>query len=267
MIRIFLLFIILSLLSCSSSDEESDDMINCRLDEILPGAMFYEYSNINNDVILFSDPGQIRIKLFYSDNGVLDSIKGGLIDFGGFTFNDNVTYKFSYINNEILVEHLAGTSTTSTYKIEEGKIISRIYNPNYNQFTVPREFHYVYEDNVVNEFLDGILFRTYHLTNNNLTKVDEFIYNLESPPELIRKKEITFSDFDNSPNLLKGQFHIDGAFYKAFSENNYTSIGARYYDFNGQNFVLNPNYIFDGNFSLSYNENGISTLFIQDCDF
>ena len=62
--------------------------------------------------------------MFYSDNGVLDSIKGGLIDFGGFTFNDNVTYKFSYINNEILVEHLAGTSTTSTYKIEEGKIIS-----------------------------------------------------------------------------------------------------------------------------------------------
>lgn len=264
----YLLAFIISIfiISCSEKDLEIDDVTNCRLDEILPGAMFYEYSNINNSIV-FSNSGQVRIKLFYSDNGILDSIKGGPINLGGYTFNSNVTYRFSYVSDEILVEHTAEYSSTSSYKISNDKLISRIYNPNYNQFVVPREFHYIYEDNLIYEFLNGILFRTYHLTNNNLTKVDEFHYTLESPPELFRKREITFSGFDNKPNLLKGKFYIDGAFYKAFSDNNYTSISARYYDYNGQDFTLDPSYTFDGSFTLNYNMDGISTLFIQDCDF
>lgn len=43
------------------------------------------------------------------------------------------------------------------------------------------------------------------------------------------KKEIIFQDFDNKPNPLKGLYYLTGAFYRAFSANNYSACTINQY--------------------------------------
>ena len=47
--------------------------------------------------------------------------------------------------------------------------------------------------------------------------------------QLIGKREIHFEDYDTNPNPLEGKFYIIGAFYRAFSKNNFTKYTIKYY--------------------------------------
>lgn len=81
---------------------------------------------------------------------------------------------------------------------------------------------YSYVDNlIVERNSDNGIVRQFHFENGNLISVTKE-YG-DTTDLSYYKKEINFQDFDTNPNPLKGQYHLTGAFYRAFSTNNYSS--------------------------------------------
>lgn len=84
------------------------------------------------------------------------------------------------------------------------------------------DLNYTYSDNMVFEIgNNGLTRRKFYFENNNLVKVD---YEMtDQLGAVFWKKEILFQEFDNMPNPFKNMFFVKGAFFRAFSENNYKS--------------------------------------------
>ena len=61
---------------------------------------------------------------------------------------------------------------------------------------------------------------------------------------LVYKKEILFTEYDDRPNPLKNKFYILGAFYRAFSKNNYVKVSINEYDWIDGVFVKNQIFSF-----------------------
>jgi hypothetical protein len=57
------------------------------------------------------------------------------------------------------------------------------------------------------------------MEDNNLVKVVK--ENIDLQGKLFRIEEMLFQEYDTNPNPFKNKYHISGAFYRAFSENNY----------------------------------------------
>ena len=86
---------------------------------------------------------------------------------------------------------------------------------------------YSYTDTVITESAHGSASRNFYMENKNLVKVLLWRY---SPPGVISwKKEILFQDYDNKPNPFKNKYYVAGAFFRSFSENNYTTLMVNEY--------------------------------------
>ncbi|MDD4972311.1 MAG: hypothetical protein PHT07_23020, partial [Paludibacter sp.] len=88
--------------------------------------------------------------------------------------------------------------------------------------------YYKYSKNLINETDSaGNVLRKFYFERNNLIKVVTERYDSEG---LIHyKKEILFQEFDNRLNPFKNMYYVKGAFFRAFSDNNYKSVTINKY--------------------------------------
>jgi len=96
---------------------------------------------------------------------------------------------------------------------------------NLTSITLRNGVQLVYEktDNLIVESIEpGEVRRKFHMENNNLARVESENINLSG--ELVGRKEIVFSNYDSNPNPFKGMYYITGAFYRSFSNNNYSKM-------------------------------------------
>jgi hypothetical protein len=83
-------------------------------------------------------------------------------------------------------------------------------------------FTYKYSEGQISEWTyDSIPYRTFYFENQNLVRVVSERHDTEG--KLASRREILFTDYDDSPNPFKGLYYVRGAFFRAFSENNYWS--------------------------------------------
>ena len=87
---------------------------------------------------------------------------------------------------------------------------------------------YEYDGDIILEMAAGQIRRKFYMSAGNLVKVELFIRNGTTN---LKKIEYVFSQYDNTINLLKGKFYINGKFFNAFSENNYRRIDIKFYNF------------------------------------
>ena len=90
------------------------------------------------------------------------------------------------------------------------------------------KYTYTYLGNqVIEKNSAGKTLRNFYFENNNLVSVTSEYGDTSLP--FYSKKEILFQDFDTHPNPLKNMYHFSGAFYRAFSENNYSKYTVNIY--------------------------------------
>lgn len=272
-LKFFLVLLFFGHVACSSDDSEN---VKCSLEEVSSFAMYYEYYPFQ----IFSsilNPDFDKIRLYYDSSGKLEQVSGGPVPVSTgansieWTHSYDITYNFQYDGNTVYIDQSHASIddfSRSEYVIVDNKIISRIVEPvfDYTIPTGPREYHYVYNGDIVEEYHESFLWRAFHLENDNLVKIETFFYGIAEPHNLVGKNEIIFSEFDDTPNLLKNFYFMDGAFYKAFSKNNYFKIEHKSYTFNGDDFVLLNNHE-SFTFSVGYHDDGLSRLFVQNCEF
>lgn len=265
--------------SCSN-----DDLINeniCRLSSFQSVQLFYEYLEFDRfgAVNQFSQDFE-GISLVYDNQNRIVRVNGGplAIPFGmngrDWMMSNDIVYNISYMGNTVTTSSPVTSfygETTNEYIISDSKINSRsvilfealIYNLVH--------FTYQYDDDMVFEYKNNQLHRTFYFENNNLVKVEELVYynfgnSSDEPGLLFGKFEIIFSEFDDLPNPLEGKFFIDGAFFKAFSKNNYNKLERFQYVFNQetQSFEF-YNIINWRAFNFGIHTDGSSGLFQTDC--
>jgi hypothetical protein len=90
-------------------------------------------------------------------------------------------------------------------------------------------FHYQYSSSlIIVTNSDGDIIQRMHFDNDNLVLIEEEAFDHRTG-QLIGKKEKYFEDYDTNPNPLEGKFYIIGAFYRAFSKNNFTKYTIKSY--------------------------------------
>ena len=267
--RIFL-FGILTFLIVSCTNNNDETVLPKRVTSVKYIALIYDDITLSN----YYNPSSGKISFEYDNLNRINKVIGGLVlagsltNFYELTLGDEAQDNISYENNVIKVECSYNTDYrpyNKEFVVQNDKIISRSV-VNINPYSTPAiVFTYEYLNNTVIEKKDGNSFRTFTITNGNLTNVEQINYgyvkieNVWVGNQIIGKKEYVFSDYDNTENLLKGKFYINGAFFNAFSNNNYRKMVINYYAFVNNQYVLNDYSTLDFNFG--YDSNNISNLF------
>ena len=151
-----------------------------------------------------------------------------------FGFSNDVVENITYNGNTITVTTL--NLYTKEFVINNDKLVSQSTTySNWVQFLDFVDFSsglhlYEYNGNEVIEKKNGFTRRVFYLEGGNLIKVDWFILNYNTG-EIYKKYEYLFSEYDNTPNRLKGKFFINGNFFKAFSKNNYKKFEMKSYNY------------------------------------
>jgi hypothetical protein len=90
------------------------------------------------------------------------------------------------------------------------------------------DLNYTYSENQITEtFSDGRVRRKFYFEKNNLIKVVSEVLDFQGL--VFSKKEILFEEFDDKPNPFKNMYFVKGAFFRAFSDNNYKSFTIKEY--------------------------------------
>jgi len=91
-----------------------------------------------------------------------------------------------------------------------------------------QEFYYAWKENtIVERTRDEETIRTFYMAGGNLMRVETITTrNSEEPWQ---KEEMIFTGYDRAPNPLRNKYHILGAFYRAFSQNNYSKLTIHSY--------------------------------------
>ena len=234
-----LLIIFLSLYSCR---EESEP--NYRLKSFNADLLYFDETTNGFYYKAYTPEFSKKITLQYNQMNQLTQTSGGLatlpatLNARNAYLSDDVVDKIQYSNSCVATENEFPYKTyqdTNLYILNNGQLKKRIIikkNPDYIL-----DYTYTYEENKIVETLNGILQTcTIYLSNNNVTKIECFTYN--NSKEIIYKKEIIFSSYDQSKNLLKGLYYIHGAFYNAFSTNNYRKREIKTYTLSNNQYSL-----------------------------
>ncbi|MCB0399185.1 MAG: hypothetical protein KDD26_06075 [Winogradskyella sp.] len=281
----YLLIILLSafLFSCSASDDDNNSENNCNLISFEPAQLYYEFfprQDLGFRVNGFDENFE-GIQIEYAEDDRITRIIGGPtavpagVNLTDFIMTDLIQYEVNYSGNNIDITTIFDFDQTETitnyYTITNSRILERSVIRPRGIANERIDFTYEYIGNKVFEYENEELFRTFYFENNNLIKVEELIYfnpdNIfEDSDMLYGKYEIIFSEFDNLPNLLKGEFFIDGAFFKSFSDNNYHRVEDKYYLYNQQTeeFEWNNNTNWRS-YNFGVNDDDSSGLFTTDC--
>lgn len=264
----------MGLISCSSDSDEKED--NCLLKSIDVSILNRDFTVSKGNISVLPD-GSGKIFFTYNEQNKISKISGSIIDnsiLGGvfFVYADKdfkgkpFEATVSYIGNTIRVENTYYLlpngiyNATIEYYFNGNNLTGRkIDYKTYDNKDVVIEYTYQYlKDKIIERIKDKPDYiSTLYLQNGNLIKIETMTGN--SFQEVYQ-----FSDYDNSKNYLSGKYFIPGAFYNAFSKNNFQKIAYRSV-YNSQ-YTKDP-FIKDSDsfFKLDYDSNNIATVFQLDC--
>ena len=264
----FILLVSTVFIAGSCSDSNSVPVIepNCKLMSFAIHGTYYD--EIKNGYFAYNPSFTGRINLNY-ENEVLTLIKGGLMNLSlpgtlnvSFSQSDDVQDTVAYSGDVITVNsyHLY----TKDFVIVNGQLVSQ--NTTYNSYlpfqTIedysPGLHTYEYVGDTILEKVGTFTRRIFYIENGNLVKIDWFFKNSQNV--IYMKKEYLFSNYDTTPNLLKGKFYVNGSFFKAFSNNNYRKLEMNTYDAINGVYVLNQ-----GQYAYFAFGDLPSDMFVQDC--
>lgn len=263
MIKIIYVGIILVLISCSTDDSVET---NKKLFKILSAKTNTLIYDEINEPVLFNPNFLNKINFEYNTQNQIYSIIGGPVlilvgtNVDGYTFVNDVINEIRYSGDTIITENsINNINNPDIYKyvIKNDKLVFKQVIAN-SSFYYTFNYNYEYVDNRIIEYLNGKEKSIYFLTQNNLTKVEKFNYNLTGDV-IIGKQEMFFSNYDESINLLKNHFFINGAFYKSFSDNNYNSYEIKEYSFENNQYILINTAL--SSFNYTVDSNNIPNLF------
>lgn len=264
--KLFLIGIIVSFFgSCSTEDNQIQNSSSCKVTSIKLWTLFFDDFGFWDFVI----PPNVSGKLYfdYDLQGRIVKTRGGFIknipgqNVADFIFTEDAFDTITYQGNKVTVQYSANYPDARSKKqftfASNGNPIS--VNVKGNNFNVPFEidYTYVYSANQVEEKLNGNINRRFFLENDNLVKVEQFYYT--STNIVFRKEETFFSNYDDSANLLKGKFFINGNFCKAFSKNNYKKVSWQFWRlYEGEFISAGEGYVYP---EITYDSNGNADLF------
>ena len=257
-----------SLFSCKDSNDQPQT--HYKLKTIKSSLLYYEelesgsYFYVPYTNIVWDKDFNGTIALQYSEqNQVISTNYGANIysigtnqDYIAFSKSDidKIQFNGDVINTENCFPY-SSYSDTIKYIIKDGKLLGRKVLIGY--FNQELDYAYQYENNKIIETLNGLQTSVLYLTNSNITKIEKFQYN--NSKEIVSKTEFIYLDYDQSINLLKGHYYIHGAFYNAFSTNNYKKRFVNTYSYSNNQYTQ----ISASSRSINYNidSNNIPDLF------
>ncbi|RSK41659.1 hypothetical protein [Mangrovimonas spongiae] len=225
---------ILLLTSCSNDDEIENEYSNNLLDSDVQYLLFNDDIRFTDNNFTFS---QLDSIVFNYQNQNITKVIGGFEIYDPFS-----SYLNKRLTNDIYDSIIKLNDTYKVYTHPETapyyftdnpeNPVEYIISNNQIQKAIRRDglvLNYYYGDNLILEKNDeNLLLRKFYLENNNLIKVEKFKYDLNF--EINDKTEILFQEYDSSPNPFKGKHYLLGAFYRSFSENNYSNYVINAYD-------------------------------------
>lgn len=224
-----ILITFLYLFGCKKDDQSTPapKLQNCAI----------EYLNFSDDyrfagnTLTFppNDPLITMCSYEYQNDNII-KVTGGFLplpagsNFSNLLFSRDVFDSIVYNGNEISVFKKytnfpwANSENPSIYTLDsQNKIQKLTVN---NGFNTSFEVNYSYSINEITEKnKNGVILRKLYMEGNNLVKIVKESTDFQGI--LLRREEILFQEYDTNPNPLKNKYHISGAFYRAFSENNY----------------------------------------------
>jgi len=238
--HLLILFLFLNILGCEKSEIESHPkkLKNCDLGYLL---FSDNLRSINNSLIVYPPNSGSNIFSYLYQNNQIVRVNGGLIPIASgsnlskellsplafdsivYTGEDIYLHQKMDINGSIIEKDLSPGIFTLDSKKRLNKINRKdAFNMNgYDLF-------YAYADNqIVETDAVGRIRRKFYFENDNLTKVVSQFANIQGDVTL--SEEILFQDYDDKPNPFKNLYYVTGAFYRAFSKNNYTSYTINHF--------------------------------------
>lgn len=240
--RVAVLLLALSvILSCKNEEIPAiiPKLKNCRVeylffrDEIMMSS-FESYS------FPYNDSQKSECSYLYDDEKMVKLTGGFLRIPNGANFSAQVFSKDVYDS----IDRIGGAIYVNTKYMRNGVLIESSSNPIiFNMDSRGKlvkvtkkdqlsgngfDLNYTYSENQINEtYSDGRVRRKFYFEQNNLIKVVAEAYDLQGL--IFGKKEILFQDFDDKPNPFKNMYFVKGAFFRAFSVNNYKSYTTSEY--------------------------------------
>lgn len=262
-----LLFILLAIYGCKKEEISSitPKLKNCRV----------EYLFFPDDIMMSSDQSYsfppddsqtTKCSYLYGDDKMIKSTGGFLSVASGANFSTQIFSKDVYDSISSIGKTIyVYTKYKINGRVNEDKFNPIIFNLDSNEklikITKKDVFHsgefdlnYTYSENQINEiYSNGKVRRKFYFEKNNLVKVVSEVYDLQGL--IFRKKEILFQEFDDKPNPFKNKYFVKGAFFRAFSDNNYKSHTTNEYMRSSDGtLVLASNYWFS--MPILYNTDG-----------
>jgi hypothetical protein len=272
--KIAFVFLLSSLaISCSNDENSADPIIsgpqvNCQLTTINVSTLTIDDIKIEGYNSGFTG----KLHFDYDNQNRVIRIRGGLkatYTLGSlapkWAYYDDITDTITYTDNVISVRYSNNSQVRpfdKEFTIAEGKIQSRKVT-SYTGFSLtPVTYTYEYTDTGVVEKKDNVVYRTFTIDNGNLIKVERLSRHYFTG-EIVAKEELIFGDYDTSKNWLKGNFFINGAFFKAFSANNYRTFARNDYIVENGIYVLQSDY--SSWMAFGYDANNVAEIFSVDC--
>jgi hypothetical protein len=192
----------------------------------------------NNSSMVFSPNDVLKtiVSFKYKDNRVIQAT-GGFINapsgtnFSNLAFSTDVYDSIVYADNSIFVYTKPDViysffsdnpkNPTVYTKDAKGKLIKIVKRDG-------TEINYTYQDNqIVEKNSNGKTLRNFYFENNNLIRITSEFGDTSN--QYYSKKEFLFQEYDTKSNPLKDMYHLTGAFYRSFSENNYSKFTVNEY--------------------------------------
>lgn len=256
-------------ISCSSSDDEVENVQSCSITSVNTKTLYYE--QIIGSVS-YNPNFSGKIKFEYNLNGQIIKMIGGPVSQNtgigneNIFFTDDLVNEVSYQGNTITAQNKYGfgeVNNTISYTVDSGKLTNRkVANFLGSQLSV-QNYQYEYVSNQIIEKKEGALYRTFYFTGENLTKVEQILYANQTG-QISGKIDIILSNYDSNENLLQGKYFVNGAFFKAFSKNNFRKFEKTQYNYIDGQFVENGIYKFW--FDTFVDQNGLVDLFERTCN-
>ncbi|QSB25222.1 hypothetical protein [Flavobacterium sp. CLA17] len=266
--NIRLLIIALISVACSNDTENNNEKECCLVSAKITG-FYYDDITISNDASNSNFSGKINFE--YDIQNRINKVKGGLLhvpdgnNLNKWVLSNDVEDVVTYDNNTIKVDYSANSDARPYQKeftLNNGVLVSRKVTKIYPIPLDPIVYIYEYNGDEIREKIGGKVYRTFTLSAGNLVKIEQIKYDFLSN-EVTGKREYLFLNYDASENLLKGKFYINGAFFKAFSKNNYTQLKIREYSFKDNTYTLKDES--GTSFELTYDADNIASLFEREC--
>lgn len=232
-----LILLTILVFGCSKSDDKENEKLirlkNCYVDYLF----FDDDIRFAYGTPMFSTIGYNRnlLSLKYNENRACQ-ISGGY--WPPCSFNDHTypvynskvfdllttkeTENSIYVNPSNY-ESSDTTNQTFIYTLDRYNRLIKISRPNGNTL-----FYTYLKDQIVEKDTSGSITRNFYFENNNLIRITKIIGDSSSGNYLVH--EIKFNSFDKNPNPFKNLFHIQGAFFRSFSENNYLDCFINCYE-------------------------------------